>query len=168
MLCSKKNYFKMGNNLNWTAEQIAKANTFKGMFSQVVEAHAVKPNRKVKNATKTTVDGIVFDSKLESYLYTLLRGSGLKLERQKVYVLQQKFCFGKTAIRAITLTVDFWLPEKNMIIDTKGFANDRSPLKYKMLKWYFYQLGPDNLPKIEMPKDREACQLLINRLLYDK
>lgn len=158
----------MSNNLNWTAEQIAKANTFKGMFGQVVEAHAVKPNRKVKNATKTTIDGITFDSKLESTMYTLLRGSGLTFERQKVYVLQQKFRYGKEAVRAITLTVDFYLPEKNMIVDTKGFANERSPLKYKMLKWYFCQLDPDNLPKIEMPGNEKECQMLINRLLYDK
>lgn len=157
----------MDNNLNWTADQFKRATTFKGMFAQAMETHAVKPNQKVRNATKTIIDGITFDSILESYMYTLLRGSGLTFERQKVYVLQEKFRYGKVAIRAIKVVVDFHLPEKNTIIDSKGWANDESPIKYKMLKWHFYQLDPDSLPRIEMPKDKKECDLLLNRLLYE-
>lgn len=125
------------------------------------------PNSKVKNATKTTVDGIVFDSKLEAGMYSLLKGAHIEFEHQKIFVLQNKFKYNGEAIREIKSIVDFWLPEYNMIIDTKGYANDVSPLKYKLLKKVLSDLDPLNTPKIEMPGTTKQCELLLNRLLYD-
>jgi hypothetical protein len=122
-------------------------------------------NKKVKNATKTVVDGVKFDSQLEAYMYSLLKGAKIEFEFQKVYVLQEKFRYGKEAVRAVTLTVDFWLPFQNMIIDTKGFANDVSPLKMKWLKRWL--LDYYEYVNIELPKNKKECDVLLNRILYD-
>lgn len=127
-----------------------------------------KANAKVKNATKSIVDGIKFDSKLEKYLYDLLKGAQIDFEFQKVYILQDKFRYGSEAVRAITLTVDFLIPSKNMICDTKGWSNDVSPLKYKMLKNLLWaEKNGLNLPRIEMPRNKSECDLLLNKILYD-
>lgn len=134
-----------------------------------IQAPQPKANAKVKNATKSIVDGVRFDSKLEKYLYDLLKGAQIDFEFQKVYILQDKFRYGTEAVRAITLTVDFLIPSKNMIIDSKGYANDVSPLKYKLLKNLLWTENNGlNLPKIEMPKNKLECDLLLNKILYER
>ncbi len=129
-----------------------------------------KPNAKVKNAVKSEVNGVKFDSNLEKYMYGLLKGAGITFDFQVVYVLQEKFRYNGEAVRAITLTVDFVLHSRNMIIDTKGYANDIAPLKYKMLKNYFVEgrYGESWLPVIELPSTKKECDLLLNRILYGK
>lgn len=124
-------------------------------------------NQKVKNATKIEVDGVKFDSKLEKYMYDLLKGAQIDFEFQKVFVLQPKFKYRTENVRAIFKVVDFYLESRSIIIDTKGFSNDVSPMKHKMLKFALmndYVIQPD----IIMPKDKQECNLLLNRLLYDK
>jgi len=133
-------------------------------FKMQVAITKAKPNSKVKNATKTIVDEIKFDSKLESTMYGLLRGAGVTFDMQKVYILQPKFKFNGEAIRAIKSVVDFYLLDFDTIVDTKGYANDVSPIKYKMLKYFFFTNGLKT--KIEMPKNEKECELLINRLKY--
>lgn len=125
---------------------------------------------KIKNAVKSEVDGVKFDSNIEKYMHGLLRGAGIDFEFQKKYLLQEKFIYNGEAVRAITLTVDFFLRGKNMIIDTKGYANDRAPLKYKMLKKYFslsYEVNGPLLPTIELPSNKSECETLLNRILYE-
>lgn len=133
----------------------------------------LKPNAKIKNATKSiNQNGVKFDSKLEKYMYELLQGEGIDFEFQKVYILQEKFKFGTEAIIAIKKIVDFYLPLQNMIIDTKGYSNDVSPMKHKMLKRHLqdcFETGNNiSLTRIEMPRNKKECDLLLNRILYDK
>lgn len=123
-------------------------------------------NKKVLNATKTEVDGIIFDSKLEAYMYTLLRGAGMTFEMQKEFVLQKAFRYNGEAVRAIKSYVDFYLPNRNVLIDCKGYANDVAPMKFKMLKSYLKHIE-DRQPTIEMPKNKQECDLLLNRLMYN-
>lgn len=125
----------------------------------------VIPKGKMKAAIKTEVDGIKFDSRLEAYMYTLLRGSGLTFEMQKQYLLQQGFKYNGVSVRPIKIVVDFFVVSKNLLIDTKGFQFRDGTIKYKMLKWYFYQLT-DHPPTIEMPKDKKECNVLLNKILY--
>jgi hypothetical protein len=130
-----------------------------------------KENRKILNAVKVEQNGIRFDSRLELYAYNALKAAGIDFEFQKVFVLQDKFKYGTEAIRAITSRVDFWIPSKTLIVDTKGYANDVAPLKYKLLKKKlhdnftlgFYEI----LPRIEQPKNKKEVDLLINRILYE-
>lgn len=130
-----------------------------------------KPNAKIKNATKSVnSEGIKFDSNLEKYMYGLLRGAGIDFQFQKEYLLQEKFRYGTEAIRAISLTVDFYLPGKNMIIDTKGMQTQQGAIRWKLLK---LQLVNKNIefelpiPKIEMPSNKTECETLLNRILYE-
>lgn len=127
----------------------------------------VKPNKKIKGAVKSVVNGIAFDSNLEKYMHGLLQGAGIDFEFQKVFILQNKFRYRIENIRAIKKIVDFYLPVHNVIIDTKGFSNDISPMKHKMLKSVLKYLY-DMQPEIFMPKNKAECDLLLNKLLYDK
>lgn len=126
------------------------------------QVDGVTPNAKIKNATKLVVDGVKFDSRLEYYMYTLLQGAGVNFEFQKVYLLQEKFRYGKEAIRPITVCTDFWLPEHNLIIDTKGMQTQQGAIRYKMLKWVLFQQGLT--PTIIMPKNKKECESVIEKL----
>lgn len=124
-------------------------------------------NKKVRNSVKSTnAEGVKFDSNLEKHMYNLLKGAKIYFNFQVPYVLQEKFAYGTENIRAITLTVDFFLPGKNMIIDTKGMQTQQGAMRYKMLKKHFVDTQPDNLPVIELPATKGECDLLLNRLLY--
>jgi hypothetical protein len=140
-------------------ERAIKQDSSEKVFSKPV-------NKKVRNATKVEQDGIKFDSKLEHYMYTLLQGAGINFEFQKVFVLQEGFRYNGEAIRPIKSIVDFWLPELNMVVDAKGYANDTAPLKYKLLKHQFHTQGKN--PVVVMPKNKKECDALINRIRYGK
>lgn len=132
-----------------------------------------KPNAKIKNATKSVNDdGVKFDSKLERYFYDLLKGAGIDFEFQKKYILQEKFKYGTETVRQITLTIDMWIESKNMIIDTKGLSTQQSVIKYKILKRKLFEAKEAGLsfelPTIEVPQNKKECDLLLNRILYDK
>lgn len=125
-----------------------------------------KPN-KIRNAVKSEVNGVKFDSNLEKYMHGLLTGAGIAFDFQVVHILQEKFRYNGEAVRSITLTVDFVLNSRNMIIDTKGYANDIAPVKYKMLKKYLMDAEWVHIkPTIELPSNKKECDLLLNRLLY--
>lgn len=123
-------------------------------------------NRKIQNATKIEENGVKFDSLLEKYMYYLLRGAQIDFQFQKIFILQPKFKYRTKNIRAIYKVVDFYIESKSILIDTKGYANDLSPMKHKMLK---YALINDYgiQPEIFMPKNRKECDLLLNKLLYE-
>ncbi|MCW3111330.1 MAG: Phage-related protein [Segetibacter sp.] len=122
-------------------------------------------NKKIKNATKSVIDGVKFDSNLERFMYELLKTAEIEFEFQKVFLLQDKFKYRTENIRSITKVCDFWLPTRSVIIDTKGYENDVSPMKHKMLKMALkrdYNIEPE----IMMPKNKQECYLVLNKLLY--
>lgn len=105
-------------------------------------------------------EGIKFDSKLEMYCYEQLTAAEINFIFQYKYVLQDKFRYNNVAIRQITLTVDFYLPELNIIIDTKGFQRGDNKLKWKMLKAKLQ----DTSPIIYFPTSQKRVLELINTL----
>lgn len=120
-------------------------------------------NKKVRNAQKVEVHGIKFDSKLELHMWEELTRYGIQFEFQKKYVLQEKFKYLGESIREMTLTVDFWVPELNVIVDSKGWASETAPLKYKLLKWklnFDLDQPVGRPPKIYMPKNKKECSAL--------
>jgi hypothetical protein len=121
-------------------------------------------NKKIKNATKVEYDGIKFDSRLEATMYARLKSADIDFEFQKIYQLQDKFKYGSEHIRAIILTVDFYLAKQNQIIDTKGFQTQQGALRWKLLKAILKDLP--NPPTIELPSNKSECEHLINRILY--
>lgn len=102
-------------------------------------------NRKVQNAQKCERDGVAFASRIERYMYDLLTMHKIPFEFQKQYILQPGFDYhtptGTERIRPITYTVDFYIPDADMIIDTKGIITQQGALRIKLLKKRFADLG---------------------------
>lgn len=118
-------------------------------------------NSKYKSK-KIEIDGIKFDSRLEGFMYSQLRDAGIRFELQKKYELQSKFKYNSESIRAITYTVDFYLPDYDICIDTKGIATQQGLMRIKMLKRYFYDHRLNT--KILLPKNQNECITLVGEL----
>ena len=56
-------------------------------------------------------------------------------------------------IRAITYLPDFLCPNRDWIIECKGFANDRFPIKWKMFKNLLKETNPEC--KLFVPKNQK-------------
>lgn len=125
-----------------------------------------KGNRKVKNATRNERDGVVFASRLERFMYDLLKMHGIGFEFQKRYVLQEGFRYNGEAVRPVTYTTDFWLPDHNMVIDTKGHKTQQGVLRIKMLKRRFADAGITT--RIELPRNADECNALVGRIINEK
>lgn len=99
-------------------------------------------NKKVKNATKIEVDGILFRSKLEAYTYKKLKQANIDAEYEMHrYTLLPAFTFHGNKVRAITYLPDF--VGNNFIIECKGFPNDAFPLKEKLFKRLLVDISPN-------------------------
>ena len=105
----------------------------------------VKPKRKSKhNAKHTRVDGILFDSKLESEYYknlTLLMRAG----EITGYAIQPKFILveGNETDSAITYSADFIIFKNDggyEIVDTKGFESDNFKRTHKQFRLKYPKL----------------------------
>ncbi len=114
-------------------------------------------NRKVRGATRVTIDDITFRSKLESNCYLKLKESGFDFtyESDKL-ILQPDFkpinvtflgpskkskdelIIHKETIRPITYTLDFTINLDPVIvfIESKGRPNDIYPLKRKLALFF--------------------------------
>ena len=109
-----------------------------------------KPGRtKVKNAKKSTYDGKSFQSNLELYCYKQLEAAEVLVDYeehtftifpatvypQACYEGTSKKLYNKgSKIRPITYTPDFVDPNGKFIIETKGYANESFPLRWKLFK----------------------------------
>ncbi|MBO6232830.1 MAG: DUF1064 domain-containing protein [Clostridia bacterium] len=106
-------------------------------------------NKKIKNASQNTIDGIPFDSKLEYNTYKEFKDAGIILNREaKTFTLFNTFrpsctCYiksklDKRPLRAITYTPDFIyeFAGYTVVIECKGFANDVYPYKRKLFRYY--------------------------------
>ena len=109
-------------------------------------------NSKIKNASPTSLDGIVFKSQLEKATYKLLKECGFDPKYEMVtFTLFEGFkpwllffsrnkekylCVENKAILPITYTPDFTMAYKDLyiVIEVKGFANDVFPYKFKMFR----------------------------------
>lgn len=115
-------------------------------------------NKKIKNATKTTSDGISFRSSLESLIYRTLLENGITPEYEsrtfefvprlrpsvpffnrvgKVFGLEMK------PLQPITYTPDFTFDYNGMLIvvEAKGFENDVYPVKKNLFRRYLEDLA---------------------------
>lgn len=97
-----------------------------------------KKNKKVKNATKKTVDGIDFKSKLEVYCYEQLKENNIHAEYEKhKFEIIPPFEYDGKKVRKMTYTPDF--VGKDFVIECKGNPNDAFPLRWKIFKYYLYK-----------------------------
>lgn len=90
---------------------------------------------------------------MELYFYDLLKKENIPFEFQVKYELHPSFKYGKSTVRAMTLTVDFDLTWLNIIVDTKGFMRPDNVLKWKFFKY----LMKDKHPDIHFPSNQKQC-----------
>lgn len=119
-------------------------------------------NKKVKNATPTVSNGIVFKSKLEAMAYKTLLQHGFEPEYEThTYTIWEGFrptvpfytrnknrenILNLKKLINITYTPDFYMEYEGLkiIIEVKGMQNDVFPYKFKMFRKYI-----ENLPDKE-------------------
>tara|TARA_R100001463_G_scaffold25650_2_gene60611 strand:- start:489 stop:932 length:444 start_codon:yes stop_codon:yes gene_type:complete len=108
-----------------------------------------KGRSKVKNAKKSTYKGLDFKSNLELHCYKKLEEAKVPVKYEEITytifpaTVYPQACYEGTAkklynkgskIRAITYTPDFVDPAGKFIIETKGYANESFPLRWKLFK----------------------------------
>jgi len=87
------------------------------------------------NASRTVIDGITFDSKLESNCYKIIKEHGMlgDTDLQKEFILQPKFrSLAGKVIQPIRYVCDFFV-SKQYVIDAKGLELSEFKMKRKML-----------------------------------
>jgi hypothetical protein len=115
-----------------------------------------------KQVAKKVQDGIKFDSPLELFTYNLLKEHNIDFELKKKYELMPTFSYAGSTVMGITLTVDFYLPDYDIILDPKGFMQGATDVKWKLLKWHLFNLGLD--PRICFVYSQKAAKEFINQL----
>lgn len=124
-----------------------------------------KDNRKIKSR-KTTIDGIEFDSILEAFCYRKMTEAGFKFEIKKEYEILKPFTYRGSKIRPMRFTPDFYIPETNTIVETKGLANESFPLRLKIFMWIYSALNGGSEPEIVILKNqKEVSQWVLERSL---
>lgn len=124
-------------------------------------------NKKIKNATICESDGIIFKSRLEKKAYEMFRDEGFRPEYEKyTYVLQESKLFptlhyapyrdrklhkevwglNKYKIISLKYTPDFVFKRGNttVIVEIKGFSNDRYPYQKKLFFKWLETNNPDS------------------------
>lgn len=125
---------------------------------------AAKENRKIKNAKKVTAHGLKFDSKLELYTWEKLTEAKIPFEFQREFILVEGFLYRGKKVRPMIKIVDFWLPEYDLILESKGWRNDVYPLKEKLLKLALkvrYGIEPD----MRTPSKQKEVDAIVLELL---
>lgn len=135
---------------------------------------------KVRNAKAKEVDGIKFRSMLEAHCYRQLRDAGIRSDYEKhKYVLLEGLHYsnsryednGKTGyrdkkthkVRDITYTPDFVDPNGKWIIECKGYANERFPLKWKMFMKLLME--QDDPPVLFVPRNQKQVLETVEMIL---
>ena len=103
---------------------------------------------KYKNK-KTMVDGIKFDSEMESHYYIYLKqlkeiGEVVDFVLQPTYLLQEGFDLNGKRIRPITYKADFKVIYKDgheEVIDVKGKLTEEFKIKRKMLLYRYKDIN---------------------------
>lgn len=142
-------------------------------------------NKKIRNATASSLGDIEFKSKLELYTYKKLLENNIEADYEKhTFILQDKFEFDGNSyeshkikgekeftnlspnIRSITYTPDFVNKEKKFVIEVKGYSNDVFPMKWKMFKHSICGEGYDLYLPSTIKQVDAAIELIKQK--YDK
>lgn len=147
--------------------------------SRTVQNAGTRSTR-VRNARTKEIDGIKFRSLLEAFCYRKLKEAGISSDYEKhKYVLLEGFHYdsdryednGKTGynnkkahkVRDITYTPDFVDPKGRWIIECKGYANERFPLKWKMFMKHLME--EDNPPVLFVPRNQKQVLQTVEMIL---
>ena len=144
-------------------------------------------NKKIRNATEVTYDGITFKSKLECSLYKVLKEEGFNVSYEKdTFILipgfrptvtfykrskSRVFKLDLSKIRPVTYTPDFTIDTDNGIyfIEAKGIENDVYPLKRKLFRKYLEENSLDKYTAFfEVHTKKELLQVITIIKDYEK
>lgn len=104
----------------------------------------IRINKKIKNATTTSFNGIIFKSKLECLMYKLLIESNLEVQHEEIKITLMEGFYPKKwfshsqeqtkKIISLTYTPDFIIKHNDytVYIEVKGFMSDNYPIKRKL------------------------------------
>lgn len=123
-----------------------------------------KDNRKIKSK-KTVVNGITFDSTLESFCYKELKKTGLEFQMQVPYEIIPAFKYNSESIRKMIWTPDFYIPSMNLLIECKGLANESFPLRLKMFKFMYSLANGGTEPMIVILKNQKMITEFVSGLI---
>lgn len=150
-------------------------------------------SQRVRNAKKHTYKGISFDSGLEVFCYKELEKEGIKFIYQPPsYILLDKFTCNfdnyevggriyrdskkkvikntkelklNNNVRQIAYTTDFKAEDDSWIIETKGYANESFPLRWKLFKTLLNNIGfKGKLFKPTNQKEVKDCIKIIKEI----
>lgn len=147
-----------------------------------------KPDRKkVRNATKSTYNGIKFDSKLEVYTYKKLLEAHIDDFKyaEEEYILLEKIvypegCYSVSTstkeitkdseiIRPMKYTPDFTCVDHTnktgWILEVKGYSNESFPLRWKLFKHSLVNNGYNIT--LYLPRTQATVDQVVN-LIKDK
>jgi hypothetical protein len=118
------------------------------------------PKRHKYNAKKTSVNGITFDSTLESKIYLLLLANGFTPSLQNEFILQEGFRFDGEMIRPIAYRADFVINHDNKVyvVDAKGMILSDAKLKAKMMLARGYPV----IYLTSLKKAQQFCELVLS------
>ena len=134
-------------------------------------------------AKKVSFDGIQFASGLEKYMYQVLKSFKIHAVYEgATFVLQEDFIFdidsyerqangkgdminrGQKKIQNIKYTPDF--VSDSFIIECKGRANERFPIRWKMFKKHV----KTRLPHVTLykPQNQKECDQVVGLIIKNK
>jgi hypothetical protein len=88
---------------------------------------------------------------------------------KREYNIKYNKVFVEKKILPVTWSPDFYLPDHNIYIESKGFANDSFPIKFKLARWMF-GLGIEFKEKdvfMEAYKHRKAIEVGSKKEMQD-
>ena len=138
--------------------------------------------KQITRSKKTKVDGIQFQSKLESHMYLLLKANKIRAgyESTKFTIIDGFFSDhssyektpakkylhdrGNKKVLGIKYTPDFIDTQDppRFIIETKGNPNEAFPLRWKLFKMHLVDEGINT--NLFMPRNQKDCEKVIEIL----
>jgi hypothetical protein len=115
---------------------------------------------KIKKEWPKVIEGIKFGSPLEYYTYQQFEENGI--EFQKKFVFINPFRYGGEAVSGLSLTVDFYLYRRDIIVDPKGLQDTANIIKWKMLKRMLLTKGRE--PRIVFLSSQRAVREFVYML----
>jgi hypothetical protein len=146
----------------------------------MVRKYKRKKGTSISKAKKYTYKGVEYKSGLEKYMAQVLSENGILFQYEPTkFEVQPKFKFetesyerqangkgefknrGEKAVLPITYTPDFI--GEGFIIETKGYANESFPMKWKMFKFMVH----NELMNVVLykPQNRKECDETVKLIL---
>lgn len=110
------------------------------------------------------INEIKYDSPLEFYTAELLREQRIPFEFKRKYAMFPSFNYCGETVIGLTLTVDFYLTDHDIILDPKGLQNDGNPIKWKLLKLWL--LNKKQTPRICFVYNQQEARDFVMMVKY--